>query len=255
MPALHKEIDEIIEDLGTEIVGCKEQCQGVECNQDEGYYPRVFFLYPDDNSPMDLAVIGSNPGNAPPKELWLYRALGEGKKDGLTTYKDLREVWRKFPGAQEGTVFFRSYYSRLKDFLKPLESEGVISLDGILYSEVVFCESDSDIPPDTVTRCTGKFLKKKEMLELLSECRHVVCAGIEGAFEHVNRLPESDQWKVIGVYHPSGFGWINFVKYFVKGTRKLKKRIIEDLRAWEATQKPYQVKVTPNGTDPRPIRF
>lgn len=247
-----------IEGLGAKIISCNsETCEGIERNQAEGYYPRGFFLYPNDESPLDIAVVGANPGRAPIEELAWYSDIYKKERDELETYRDLREIWRRFPRAEKGP-YWRPYYEKLKGFLRALESEGLINFQGILFSEVVFCQTEhgcSGVPKDTLCSCAQRFFRRKEMIELLSTCRHVICLGIGGAFDYLRTIPESRQWKIIGLYNPSPARArqpYTFANYFEK--EKLRKTIIKDLRAWEKLQKPYEVKVTPFGTRPSLIK-
>lgn len=48
--------------------------------------------------------------------------------------------------------------------------------------------------------------------------------GKYDTFRSVAALLESSQWKVIGLYNPAGWGWVNFAKYFEKELRILKNK-------------------------------
>lgn len=108
----------------------------------------------------------------------MYRGIWRRKKNSIDIYRELVEHWRKFPKAESGD-YWRRYYKNLKDFLEASARENILNPKGILFSEVVFCESKPDlnrIPSDIVKRCTGEFWGK-EMLGLLSQCEHVLCHG------------------------------------------------------------------------------
>jgi len=93
------------------------------------------------------------------------------------------------------------------------------------------------------------------MLDLVSRCKHVLCLGIKDSFDWIVKLRESDQWKVIGLYHPTPSRVrlpYSFDNYFEDPeTRiKLKAPIVESLKNFENMQKPYkvEVKVRSDGT-------
>jgi hypothetical protein len=226
------------------IIRCPERvCEGVVLpNKDEGDYPRAFFLYPDDDSPMELAIVGMNPGKPqekPQAEKQRYINLARQNKDGWATYKQCKEVWRGF--AKE-----IDYYLKPRGFLKKLG----LSLNGILYTEVVFCEklpNYKKIPEWTFELCSSHYLKPK-IATFLSKCEHILCFGNE-AFDHVTKLPESNQWKILRLYHPTPPAVRRphcFAEYFEKD-ENVKRKIRDDFEKLEKRQKPYKCKVNYDG--------
>jgi len=221
-------------------------------NQDEGYIPRVFFLHPKDDSPLDLAIVGGNPGHADKVELKWNKEIWRQKKNERDAYRNLvQKHWRKFPDAPRSSDHYRPFYEKPLQFLKALNSdETIFASNGILYLEVVFCEtkSGSNNISDTVVRCTSEFLKRRKMLDLLSRCKHILCLGFGDSFNPVTELRESNQWKVIGLYHPTPGNVrqpYSFNNYFEDPKRrtKLEPIIVEKLKEFENMQKPYQVEV------------
>jgi len=142
----NKRIYETIEKLGTEIIKHQnEQClENVVWNQGEGYIPRVFFLHPEDDSSLDLAIIGGNPGHAPGSELRWNKDIWRGRKNELDAYRELvQKHWRKFPDALKGSDHWRLYYEKQRQFLKALNTdETIFIMNGILYLEVVFSKQN-----------------------------------------------------------------------------------------------------------------
>lgn len=240
MKNLRKEIVKTVEEMGTEIIRCGQKCKGVENNQDEGYYPRAFFLDTDYDSQVEVAIIGENPGNSSCLEREFYKALAERNEDKIVTFNDCQRVWRSIAKQHD-------YYLRPKHLLKELG----LNLNGILWGEVVFCEKSSTtrkIPEETFEKCSTLFLSK--IAKLLPERKYIVCLGTK-AFEYVKNLPGRDRWKVIMVYHPTGSRV--FANYFEKERgkkvieRKLKKKILEDFKKLEVSQKSYMCKARTDG--------
>jgi hypothetical protein len=232
-----EELIEIIEKLGTDIIQCNEKCEGVENNQKEGYYPRALFLEPKNATQVEVLLIGENPGNSSCLEREFYKVLAEKKDSELASFKDCQRIWRSI--AKE-----HDYYQRPKHLLKELG----LNFNGILWAEIVFCEkSRSTIPKKTFKKCSSRFLTR--ITQLLSEGKYVVCLG-NTAFQYVRNLPQSNQWKVINVYHPTG-SYI-FANYFEKETnktvteRRLRKKIFDEFKKIEESQKSYLIKIEQN---------
>jgi len=226
----------IIEDLGTKIIQCREKCEGINNNQKEGYYPRAFFLDQEDDPQVEILIVGENPGNSNCLEREFYKTLAERNEDKIATFKDCQRVWRSIAKQHD-------YYQRPKHLLKELG----LSLNGILWAEVVFCEKSpsSGKLPETFKTCSDRFLK--EIVKLLPERKYLVCLGMT-ALKYVIKLTNSNQWKVIGVYHPTGSRV--FANYFEKKgrvtERKLKKKILKSFKELEDSHEPYVCKVKAN---------
>ena len=70
-------IETAVKRLGTEIISCGEKRDGVEDEQESGYYPRAFFLGPEETSRIKMAVIGENLGNSSCLGREFYEVLAE----------------------------------------------------------------------------------------------------------------------------------------------------------------------------------
>lgn len=235
-------IETAVKRLGTEIINCREKCDGVEDKQEAGYYPRAFFLDPEDAPRIEVAVIGENPGNSSCLEREFYKVLAERGETKFATFEDCQRVWRSIGMEHD-------YYQRPKHLLQELG----LSLNGVLWAEVVFCEKSSSattIPEKTFERCSRSFLAR--IGGLVSERRHVLCLG-STAFRYVRKLPRSHRWKIIGVYHPTGSRVL--ANYFKKengkkvSERKLKPEILEKFRNLETSQESYACRIKPDGIE------
>lgn len=202
-----------VERIGTRIISCDRDCQGVVCRQSDGYYPRAFFLDPVDSPKVEVAIVGKNPGRSSPLEREFYKVLGEKHQDKKATYEDCQTVWRAIARANQ-------YFLRPKHLIKELG----LDENGLLWAEAVFCEKSPKvrkIPRQTFEDCRELFLR--EIIEnLVPAGKHVVCLGRE-AFQSVQELVgERNRWKVVGVHHPTGRS--SFVNYFAKERKKLTDR-------------------------------
>jgi len=231
-----KKIFEVIEKLGNEIVQCKAKCKGIENNQRDGYYPRIFFLDPENASEIEVLVVGENPGNSAFLEREFYKVLSERNRAKVAMFKDCRRVWRTI-------VKEHDYYLRPKHLLKQLG----LNPKGTLFAEVVFCEkshSTGRIPNKTFEKCCNRFLRK--IVKLVPEKKYILCLGTN-AFVYTRNMPESAHKKLIAAYHPTGSRI--FANYFEKEKgkkiigRRLKRKILTDFRALEASNKPYMCKI------------
>lgn len=232
MKSGRKKIIDAIEILGNEIVQCKEKCKGIENNQSEGYYPRTFFLDPEDSDKIEILVVGENPGNSTCLEREFYKVLAEQSRAKVATFKDCQIVWRSI--AKE-----HDFYQRPKHLLKQLG----LNPNGVLFAEVVFCEksySTRSVPKKTFEKCCNRFLRK--IITLVPEEKYVLCLG-KKAFHYTRKLPESARRKLIAAYHPTGSRI--FANYFEKEKgkkvieRRLKKKILTDFKEIEASNEPY----------------
>jgi hypothetical protein len=205
-------IGNAIKTLGTEIVNCRERCDGIKNDQSTGYYPRVFFLDPDDVSEVEVAIVGKNPGESSYLERQFYKALAERHENGVATYEDCVRVWN--------SLLEIEYFTRPKHLLKELG----LPQKGLLWAEVVFCESDRrEIPRRTCERCREHFLRRLLSEQLIHEEKYILCLG-NYAFEKVTELAESlgNRWRIVGCHHPGSRG--DFSRYFEKNDKKICER-------------------------------
>lgn len=234
---MKESIIEIIEDLGTEMIKCRQKCKGVKRCQDEGYYPQPFFLDSEDTKHIDVIIVGENPGNSSCIEREFFKALATRSKDKkIATFNDCQRIWRS--SAQE-----HDYYQRPKHLLEQLG----LDCKGILWAEIVACEKLKstkeskpirEIPDATFKNCSNhSFAELLRRLEThLSEKTYFLCLG-KIAFWHVSKLPEANRWRIVGVYHPTGSR--RFGEYFIKDKDK-DTRIVEqklDNEKWMSLRK------------------
>jgi uracil-DNA glycosylase len=204
---------DLIERIGTRIVRCNRQCDGIECRQKEGYYPRLFFLEPSNSPEVKVLIVGENPGHSSLLEREFYKALGEQHHNKLATYKECQTVWRAI-------AYEHPYYERPRDLIKKLG----LGEKGLLWAEAVFCEMSGAalrIPVQTFENCREQFLR--EVIETLVPWgKHIVCLGGK-AFKSVKEVVGQDNhWKVIGVHHPTGRS--SYANYFAKQGKNLVER-------------------------------
>lgn len=227
---------EFIEKLGNEIIQCDMKCRGVENNQSDGYYPRLFYLDPETASEIEILVVGENPGNSTLLEREFYKTLAERNNVRITTFKDCQRVWRTI-------IKEHDYYRRPKHLLKQLG----LNPKGILFAEVAFCEKidpTKSIPKETFKHCCNRFLSK--IIALVPEQKYILCLGAK-AFKYTIELPGRSERKLIVAYHPTG-SW-KFANYFEKGEakkvteRSLKKEIIAEFKERESSKKTYVFKI------------
>jgi uracil-DNA glycosylase len=211
-------VTNVIEQIGTRIVSCNKQCDGIECRQKEGYYPRLFFLEPNNSPEVEILIVGENPGSSSRLEREFYKVLGEQHQNKLATYEDCQIVWRAI--AHE-----HPYYQRPKDLVKKLG----LGEKGLLWAETVFCEKSRKtrgIPEQTLNSCREQFLR--QIIEtVVPPGKHIICLGRE-AYGSVEKLVDHQRtrWKVIGVHHPTGRS--GFPNYFVRKRKRLTDRPIKD---------------------------
>jgi len=198
--------------LGTDIVNCRERCDGINNDQSEGYYPRAFFLDPQDASEVEIAIFGMNPGESPCLEREFYKALAERHESGMATYEDCVRVWN--------SLLEIEYFARPKHLLGELG----LPQKGLLWAEVVFCESiDRGIPRTTCEHCKERFLTGILSKQLIHEGKHIFCLG-NYAFRNVSELAQrlGNRWRIVGCHHPGSRG--DFSRYFEKSDKKMCQR-------------------------------
>jgi hypothetical protein len=216
-----------IEKIGYEIINCRESCKGLRNNQDEGYYPRSFFLEPQNATTIKAVVVGLNPGYCGRLEREFYKFAAEmNAEKGLkkhAIYEDCTRIWR---AVSEGN--HTRYFHYPRHFL---EEVGVLKNkppnNSILWTEVAFCENDQEEGKKDYRKCSSKFLKRIFDLEkfgYLKEGTCVLCLG-EEAFNLVCKIDNSKKLKVVGIYHPTGARI--FANYFEKSDAKKNAKIDE----------------------------
>ena len=218
-----------VEEFGEEIVRCSKECNGVRNERAEGYYPRAFFLFPESTPPVNALIIGENPGHANLLEREFYKALAERNPDKTATWKDCERVWKSIAAEHK-------YYQWPLHLLEELR----LGLNGVLWAELAFCESDpkKGAIDEAFKSCSDHFLPK--IARLLPNRKYVFCLG-EKTSTYVRKLPDFHRWKVIHLYHPTKRSEAGkFASYFEKEgkkkvtERRLKERILKQFEKRES---------------------
>lgn len=241
-----------IERLGSDIVKCNRVCQGVKRDQDQGYYPRAFFLDPDDSSEVEVAVVGRNPGFSTALEREFYRSLARQYENKRATYTDCAIVW-------QAIAHDHQYFLRPRHFLKELGL--ATDTTGFLWAEAVFCESaprvveggspSVRIPKATFEECS-KFLQRMLFDDgLVPKGRPVLCLGNEALQDVRGLVGDQNLWKVIQIHHPTGSR--TFANYFTKKAKRrlidrpIKRHLMEDFQMRVGEDQRYICKFEPSG--------
>jgi hypothetical protein len=218
-----------VEELGTKIIECHKNCEGMAIDRSNGEYPQSFFLEPPDISEVGIAIIGLNPGHARPMEKEFYRFAAEVRGNKTATYKDCVRAWHALSSPTS------NYYERPRLFLEGLG----LANEGKLWAEIAFCENGRDKKAGSkknaqankpfeaaLKRCSAQYLKR--ILEMISNEKYILCLGKQ-SFKMVRGKVESDTGLknkgliIIGTYHPTGIMSGRFLRYF-EDFKKFKKR-------------------------------
>ena len=82
-----KDIKSIIEEKCSELTNCRDNCEGIIC--DDTHLPRCLFYEDEerDKSKLGCIIVGLNPGEANEDEIKKYKEN--------PTYKTVREYWKE----------------------------------------------------------------------------------------------------------------------------------------------------------------
>jgi uracil-DNA glycosylase len=181
MDELRKEIEQV----GAELVRCRQPCAGIARDQAIGILPRCLVLETDGRAAgHGCAVVGINPGRASERERAYYR--------------DAQGAYAAVVGWFAEIGFTHRYYTSLRRVVTQLGLGGPI-----LWTELAKCESAPGrvgLPPlDTLRRCTGLYLRRELAAVPLSW--PLIAVGGEAfkalAYLHTERT-------VLGLPHPTG---------------------------------------------------
>jgi hypothetical protein len=227
---------DVIERLGTEQIRCDSECQGVECRkQKDGYYPRAFFLDPGSRaSEVEVAIVGKNPGHSTLCERQFYQVMAEQHEDRRATYRDCTMLWNYLSR-------HHPYYQKPKQLLEKL---ALTRAGGILWGEVVLCESKGQrIPGNTVRDCSKHLEKILNKERLLPDGKHIFCLG-DNAYDYVTKiLGHNNRWKVVRVYHPTGRYSAPKFAWYRSHIERFKQQLVE----WNKNETHYAHKFPPPG--------
>lgn len=224
MASSPSELWKSIENLGNEIIRCKEtKCKGIRRIQEQGIYPRAFFLEPRNAYPLEMAIIGRNPGKPEPGEPEKYIAAAKQRGGKYASYKDCQQIWEEISKKNP-------YFKKTRKLLQGLG----LSMNGILWSEAVFCEGSVSDP--TFDICSEKFLRR--IIRLVPEEKYLICLS-EDAYDCVGKLlSHNNRHKVIRVYHPRNPLFWKYLEEADSQKPKLEK-IRKELAELNSTQKSY----------------
>ncbi|MBA1337173.1 MAG: hypothetical protein HPY66_3609 [Firmicutes bacterium] len=195
--------------LGEIMVDCMLNCEGINCDPQNGIIPRCMVLEQRGRKEDErgAAIIGINPGISNKDERSFYRSKGQGYERVLS-YWDMR-------------ISKLKYYNSLRNLINQLGFTGLI-----LWSELVKCENfvPGRLPPiQTFRTCTRKFLNKE--LEVVPLDWPLIAVGKETYKVLAYLYPTH---VVIGVPHPTG-SYGHFTKLFDKNGELINKITFKEL--------------------------
>jgi hypothetical protein len=174
------ELKKSIDKIGSRLVKCKLNCNGINCNIEEGFIPRCLVLEDGNPNEKGCAIIGINPGHANKKELEYY------KKNG-STYNVYVDYWNE-------KLSKLHYHKSLRNLARNLDFNGPI-----LWTELVKCENSSEEHPplQTFRTCVDNYLT--EELKHIPDDWVLIAVSREAYNALAYLYPKRN---VIGVPHP-----------------------------------------------------
>jgi hypothetical protein len=188
-------LEQAIDELGKELVVCRDNCAGIWLEPSKGILPRSLFLERPEAIGRGCLAVGLNPGASPPRERAFYLE-SEISHDRLKMYR-----------ASIGGI---PYLARARNVIDQLGLTGPI-----LWSNLAKCENESGrkgLPPlQTLRHCTRRFLMRE--LTATPTAWAVLGIGWEAYRALAYLVPER---AVIGIPHPTG-GFRDFRKMLANG--------------------------------------
>ncbi len=175
--------------IGEELVGCRENYEGITRDPQKGIIPRGMILEEGENGDESEGCIASgiNPGIANKWEMEKY-------KEQTISYERTLTLWK----AQIKDV---SYYSNLRSLIRKLGYSGPI-----LWTDLAKCQSTGlkRYPPvETFRRCCNKFLSRELAILPAIEKWDIIAVGREPYIALSYLYPHRT---VIGLTHPAAYG-------------------------------------------------
>ena len=198
-------------------------CEGINRCQEQGIYPRTFFLEPRNAYSVEAAIIGRNPGKPERGEPEKYLAAAKQRGSKYASYKDCQQIWEDISSKNP-------YFEKTRKLLQGLGT----GVNGILWSEAVFCEGPVNDP--TFDVCSEKFLKR--IIRLVPEEKYLICLSEDAYYCVEKLLSHNNRHKVIGVYHPRNPLFWKYLEEADNQKPKLEK-IQNELAELNSTQKYY----------------
>ncbi|MBI1281686.1 MAG: hypothetical protein GC179_26405 [Anaerolineaceae bacterium] len=180
------DLEDEIREIGVRMVGCSNECAGINRQQVDGILPRCLFLETTNRQQgQGTVVVGINPGRSGADEQKFYQEQGQ-------TYEQTVAYW------DENLRGRHPYYKRLRELIDKLELSG-----SILWTELVKCENhpkQGGLPPlQTFRTCTSRYLQSE--LKIVPVDWPIMAIGLESYRATAYMFPERI---VIGVPHPTG---------------------------------------------------
>jgi hypothetical protein len=195
MDSIMPSLQEVIDELGRELVACTDNCAGIWLDPSNGVVPRTLFLERPDAVGRGCMAVGLNPGTSQPRERTFYLA-SELSYDRVKMYRT--------------SIATIPYLTRARKIIDQLGLGGPI-----LWSNLAKCENESGrkrLPPlQTLRHCTRRFLLRE--LAATPTSWAVLGIGWEAYRAVAYLVPERT---VIGIPHPTG-GSRDFHKLFADG--------------------------------------
>ncbi|MFH1824228.1 MAG: uracil-DNA glycosylase family protein [Candidatus Firestonebacteria bacterium] len=173
-----------IEKMGSELVKCDLNCEGVISDPRMGILPRCLF-FEDNKGKNGVIVVGLNPGHS-------------------DTDKEQRKYYIKNKCSYESTVKYWEeknwgYFKKIREFIEIMNFNGPIIWTELVKCECLEKETFEKIPLQTIRTCIDKFLRKE-----IKKCpdNYIIIAVGKEAFKFCSlSFPKKF---VIGVPHSSG---------------------------------------------------
>jgi len=206
-------IQDVIDQLGTELVACPDMCAGIWRDPSKGIVPRSLFLERPDGVGRGCLAIGLNPGTSKPPE----RAFYLDSEISYNRVKTYRVAIASIP-----------YFARARRVIDEVGLSGPI-----LWSNLAKCENEvgrDGLPPlQTLRHCARRFLSRE--LAVAPTVWAVLGIGWEAYRALAYLVPERT---VIGIPHPTG-GFRDFRRMMENGQlrEEIKERAARHLRSLE----------------------
>jgi len=217
-------------------------------------YPKVIKDLKHTDKKVKVCIIGINPGHILPFEKEIYRDILN--KKGIINQIDEKRCKEAFEEIHK--IWLRTYFKSpseerekqlLKYFINTMlfvqEISPILELkddDIILWAEVVYCESkNKDLSNETIKRCLNKYME--QVTSMFDANAFILFLG-KTDFKKIEKIENikhlKEKYRIIVIYHPSGYkkNWMK--TYFVEG--KLRPKHQEALELLKYTKSSNHLK-------------
>ena len=209
-------LEKTIRGIGSDLARCKNQCEGIECNYNEGIIPRCLTLEKrgtDANIECGCIIAGINPGICNKREMERCKQPGNRYEHWLRLWDDEVKEYR--------------YFKRLRQLIANLGYTGPI-----LWTDLAKCQNKikGKLPPlQTFRTCAQKFLSRELICNKVIESWHIFAIGKE-PYQAISYLYPNRT--VIGVPHPSARGQHFNILLRESSSYKNFKKSVQDKAVW-----------------------